>query len=307
MNMARLPPLGLIAGPTASGKSALALSVAERIGGTIVNADASQVYRDLRILTARPTPEDEARVPHRLFGHVDASVAHNAAAWATEARAAIAAVHAAGGVPIVVGGTGLYIETLLLGLAPVPAIDPAIRAAVRAIPVAEAYAALAREDAAAALRLRATDTTRIARALEVVRSTGRSIANWQEERTGGIADEVSLSPLVMMPSSATLAASINARFEAMIDAGAMEEVEALLARGLDAALPAMRAIGRRELSAWRRGDCDRDQAIAAAQTASRRYAKRQRTWFRHRGKDWNVSDAKDANLATLLLAEQLTR
>jgi tRNA dimethylallyltransferase len=306
MNTASLPPLALIAGPTASGKSALALALAERIGGTIVNADASQVYRDLRIVTARPSVADEARVPHRLFGHVDAACAHDAAAWAAEARAAIADVHGAGGVPILVGGSGLYLEALLLGLAPVPAIDPAIRAAVRALPVADAYEALTREDALAAARLHATDTTRVARALEVVRFTGRTIGDWQAERTGGIGDAVRLAPLVLMPPAEALSARIDARFAAMVEAGAAE-VDALLARGLDPALPAMRAIGVREIAAWRRGETDRGAAIAGGAAATRRYAKRQRTWFRNRATEWQQFDSDNAEIAISFLTGCLTR
>ncbi len=283
-----LPPLALIAGPTASGKSALALALAERVGGTIVNADASQVYRDLRVVTARPSPEEELRAPHRLFGHVDASVAHNVGAWAAEARAAIAEVHTAGATPILVGGTGLYIRTLLDGIAPVPEIDPAIRAEVRALSVAEAHAALGHEDAEAAARLRPSDTTRVARALEVVRSTCRTLAQWQEQRVGGIGDTVRLSPLLLVPDSAWLAERIDARFLAMLDTGAAEEVDALMARGLDPALPAMRAIGVPEIAAWRSGEIDRPAMIERAQAASRQYAKRQRTWFRHQPPaNWN--------------------
>jgi tRNA dimethylallyltransferase len=281
MDSPDLPPLALIAGPTASGKSALALALAERIGGTIVNADASQVYRDLSILTARPSPAEEARAPHRLFGHVDAAVAHNAAIWATEAKAAIAEVHAAGGTPILVGGTGLYIRTLLEGIAPVPDIDPAVRAEVRALATADAYAALEAEDPEAAARLHAGDSSRIARALEVVRSTGRTLARWQEEKTGGIGGAVHLAPLLLVPDSAELAERIDRRFLAMLDHGAPEEVEALLERRLDRALPAMRAIGVPEIASWLRGDICRDVMVDQAQTASRRYAKRQRTWFRH--------------------------
>ena len=190
-----LPRLALIAGPTASGKSALAIELAERIGGVVVNADASQVYRDLRILSARPSPADEARVPHRLFGHVDGADSCSAARWAAEARAVIGEVHAAGQVPVLVGGTGLYLRTLLDGIAPVPAIDPAIREAVRALPVAQAHAALAVEDPAAAARLAPADTTRVARALEVVRSTGRPLAAWQAQREGGIGGAVDLRAL----------------------------------------------------------------------------------------------------------------
>lgn len=304
-----LPPLGLIAGPTASGKSALGLALAERIGGTIVNADASQVYRDLRLLTARPSEQEEARAPHALFGHVDAAVAHDAAAWAAEARAAIAAVHAAGGVPILVGGTGLYLRTLLDGIAPVPAIDPAVRAEVRALAAADAHAALAREDRVAAARLRATDTTRLARALEVVRSTGRTLADWQADRVGGIAAHVRLAPAILMPDAAALAARIDARFVAMVEAGAAAEVAALCARGLDPMLPAMRAIGVREIAGWLRGDTGRDAAIASAQGASRRYAKRQRTWFRHQPPgDWPRLDTAPETIGRAIscLATRLT-
>ena len=292
-----MPPLALIAGPTASGKSALALLLAERIGGTIVNADASQVYADLRVLTARPSPEEEARAPHRLFGHVDAAVAHNAAAWAAEAKAAIAAVHAEGRTPILVGGTGLYIRTLLDGIAPVPEIGPEVRAEVRALATADAYDALTREDAEAARRLRPSDTTRIARALEVVRSTGRTLGDWQTVRVGGIGDTVRLAPLLLIPEARWLAERIDARFVAMLGQGAVDEVDALVARGLDPALPAMRAIGVPEIAAWRAGTLAHDAMIATAQAASRRYAKRQRTWFRHQPPtDWpRVSQPYDVS------------
>ena len=283
-----LPPLALIAGPTASGKSALALALAEYIDGTIVNADASQVYRDLRVVTARPSLEEEGRAPHKLFGHIDASIAHNAAAWALEAKAAIADVHATGGTPILVGGTGLYLRTLLDGIAPVPEIDRSVREQVRALSVANAHTALGREDPGAAVRLHPTDTTRVARALEVVRSTGRTLAQWQEHRVGGIGGSVRLSPVLLLPDSSWLAQRINARFLTMLEAGAIEEVDALAARGLDPALPAMRAIGVPEIAAWRAGQIDRAEMVERAQAASRQYAKRQRTWFRHQPPaDWN--------------------
>jgi tRNA dimethylallyltransferase len=307
-----LPPLALIAGPTASGKSALALTLAERIGGTILNADASQVYRDLRVVTARPSLEEEARAPHRLFGHVDAGVAHNVALWSEEAKAAIGEVHTAGGTPILVGGTGLYIRTLLEGIAPVPEIDPAIRAEVRALDVTDAHAALAREDASAAERLRPSDTTRVARALEVVRSTGRPLADWQREKSGGIGHAVKLSPLLLVPDSDWLAARIDARFVTMLEDGAIEEVDALIARALDPALPAMRAIGVPEIAAWRAGTLSREEMIDRAQVASRQYAKRQRTWFRHQPPaEWKRErqfyDSTDINIATSFLIDGLTR
>jgi tRNA dimethylallyltransferase len=306
-----LPPLALIAGPTASGKSALALDLAERIGGTIVNADASQVYRDLRILSARPSPDEEARAPHRLCGHIDGATAHNAAAWAAEAKAAIGEVHAEGGTPILVGGTGLYIRTLLDGIAPVPEIAPDIRAEVRALPTHAAHEALAREDPDAATRLRPSDTTRIARALEVVRATKRTLADWQRDRTGGIGEQVRLAPLLLIPDRDALAARIDARFLAMLEGGAIEEVDALTARALDPMLPVMRAIGVAEIAAWRAGTIDRDVMIARAQAASRQYAKRQRTWFRHQPPDdWRRSQSSDDNElqnVTLYLLKALTR
>ncbi len=273
------PPLALIAGPTASGKSALALELAERGGGIVINCDASQVYADLRVLSARPSAQEEARAPHRLFGTLDGAEACSAARWAGEAKREIAAAHAAGKLPILVGGTGLYIRTLLDGIAPVPEIDPAIREAVRALPVALAHAALASEDPASAQALAPADTTRVARALEVVRSTGRSIRDWRAHKEGGIGDRISLSPLLLLPPRDWLAARCDARFEAMLDQGAVEEVEALLARGLPPDLPVMRAIGVPEIRDWLAGQITREAMIDRAQIATRQYAKRQYTWF----------------------------
>jgi tRNA dimethylallyltransferase len=276
-----LPPLALIAGPTASGKSALALAFAEQADGVIVNADSAQVYGDLRIVTARPTPEEEARVPHRLYGTMDGARACSAADWAAEARAVIDEAHGAGKPPILAGGTGLYIRTLLEGIAPVPEIDPEIRAAVRALPVAETHAALSREDPAAAARLRPGDAARVARALEVIRSTRRPLAEWQRARAGGIGGAVSLHPLILLPPRDWLYARCDTRFEKMFSEQGIEEVSSLLARGLDPALPVMRAIGVREIAAFIRGALGREEALAAGRTATRRYAKRQYTWFAH--------------------------
>ncbi|MDX3899459.1 MAG: tRNA (adenosine(37)-N6)-dimethylallyltransferase MiaA [Sphingobium sp.] len=273
------PPLALIAGPTASGKSAIAVALGRAAGGVVINADASQVYADLAILSARPSPEEMAGVPHRLFGHVDGAHACTAAHWAMEARAEIAQAHAAGRLPILVGGTGLYLRTLLDGIAPVPEIDPDIRAAVRALPVADAHAALSREDPQAAARLAAADTTRVARALEVIRSTGRPLAQWQRDKQGGIGDQITLRPMLLLPPREWLIARCDRRFAAMVDSGAAEEVRALLARGLDPALPVMRAIGVREIAAWLAGEIDRDTMLERGRIATRQYAKRQYTWF----------------------------
>lgn len=295
MNTSALPKVALIAGPTASGKSALALWLAEARGGTIINADSAQVYRDLRIITARPSPQDEARTPHRLFGHVDgADAGYSAARWAAEARDAIDTSLAQGRLPILVGGTGLYIRTLLDGIAPVPAIDPAIRAAVRALPVAAAHAALAREDPEAAARLAPADTTRVARALEVVRSTGRPLRTWQGERQGGIADRIDLRPVVLLPPREWLFARIDTRFAAMAQA-AREEVTALLAQpDLPQDAPIRRAIGVPEVAGWLDGSLTFDGAVIAGALATRRYAKRQFTWLRHQlPPSWRRTDDTD--------------
>lgn len=280
--------LALIAGPTASGKSALAMAVAERHDGIVINADSAQVYRDLRVLTARPSPADEARVPHRLFGYIDGAESCSAARWAQDAAAEIATVHAAGKLPLLVGGTGLYLRTLLDGIAPVPDIDPTIRAEVRALPVAEAHAALSALDPAAARRLAAADTTRVARALEVVRSTGRTLSAWQAERHGGIAAKVAQAAVVLLPDREWLLQKCDARATAMFDEGAVEEVRTLLARDdLPADATIRRAIGVPEVAALLAGDSTRAQALEAVRLATRQYAKRQFTWFRNQPpKSW---------------------
>jgi len=243
--------------------------------------DASQVYADIPILSAQPTVAEQAKAPHRLFGYVDGAKSCSAAGWAADARDAITEAHTQGRLPILVGGTGLYMRTLLDGIAPVPDINPAIRAAVRALPVAEAHAALRIEDPAAALRLAAADTTRVARALEVVRSTGQTLANWQAERVGGIGMHVRVVPLILLPPRDWLIARCDERFEAMMAQGAVEEVTAILARQLDPALPVMRAIGVGEITSMLAGTSSKPDAVAAAQLATRQYAKRQYTWFRN--------------------------
>ena len=280
------PPLALIAGPTASGKSDCAVLLAqelERRGrrGVIVNADSSQVYADLRVLSARPSPEEMGGIEHRLFGEWDGAESCSAADWASAARQTIAALHHEGAVPILVGGTGLYIRTLLEGIAPIPAIDPQVRQEVRSLPVAQAYAALQEEDPERAARLAPADSARVARALEVVRSTGRTLAQWQAEKSGGIGDRVSLFPAILLPERKALYQRCDLRFERMIERGAIGEVEALLARELDPALPVMRAIGVAELAGVVRGEWPLDEACARGAQATRNYAKRQFTWLRH--------------------------
>lgn len=280
------PPLALIAGPTASGKSDLAvrLALASEARGhaaVVINADSAQVYADLAHLSARPSEEEMRGVPHRLFGTWDGSLACSAADWADAASAEIAAAHAAGALPILVGGTGLYMRTLLDGIAPIPPINPEVRAAVRALPVAEAYAALAREDPARAAALAPADNARIARSLEVVRSTGRPLADWQAETAGGIGDQVALRPLILTPDRAWLYERCDRRFAAMWNSGALPEVAALLARKLDPALPVMRAIGVAEIANFIGGTMSEAEAVTSGQQATRRYAKRQYTWLRH--------------------------
>lgn len=247
----------------------------------VVNADSAQVYRDLRLLSARPDAEEMGGIAHHLFGAWDGAQACSAADWAAAAKQEIAALHADNIVPILCGGTGLYMRTLLDGIAPIPAIDFAIREAVRALPQEEARAALEREDAEAATRLAPADMARTARALEVVRSTGQTLKGWQAHKEGGIGHSVTLHPLVLLPERDWLFERCDRRFEIMMDNGAVDEVDTLLARKLDPALPVMRAIGVREIAGYLQGDLSRAQAITAGQTATRQYAKRQYTWFRH--------------------------
>lgn len=284
----------VIAGPTASGKSGLALALAERTGGTIVNADSMQVYRDLRVLTARPDAADEARAPHRLFGYIDGAEACSAARWAADAKAVLGEVER----PILVGGTGLYLRTLLDGIAPVPEIDPAIRAEVRALPVADAHRLLAEADPAAAARLNPTDSTRVARALEVVRSTGRPLADWQADKVGGIGGDYAVTGMVLTPDRAMLGERIERRCAAMLAEGALDEVAALVARKLDPALPVMRAIGVAPLADHLSGRMTIEEAIAQVSLETRRYAKRQDTWFRHQAPaEWMRAEDAEAALA----------
>ena len=275
------PPLALIAGPTASGKSALALALAEQEDGVIVNADSAQIYRDLPILSAAPTSAEQARAEHRLYGVQDGALPCSAAQWAALAKREIADVHARGKLPILVGGTGLYLRTLIQGIAPVPAIDPAARERIRARGVEENRAELEQRDPAAAARLAPTDSARIARALEVVVSTGRPLSEWQRDRSGGIGQAVSLRPVVLLPPRDWLYARCDERFAHLFDGGAIGEVERLLKRSLNRNLPVMRAIGVGEIAQYLSGELTRDQAIAAGQQATRRYAKRQYTWFAH--------------------------
>lgn len=276
-------PVLMIAGPTASGKSALALALAEAAGGVIVNADSMQVYRELHILTARPDAAALARVPHRLYGVLSAVEACSVGRWRLMALDEITAAHAEGALPILAGGTGLYLKALMSGLAELPEIPAAIRAAAgarhAALGGAAFHAELAARDPAAAARLRPSDRQRLIRAWEVIEATGRSLADWQDGTAG--AGDMTILPILVLPPRAALYAACDARVAAMIEARALEEVRALLALRLDPALPAMKAIGVRELGAVLDGTASLAEATARMQQATRNYAKRQLTWLRH--------------------------
>ncbi len=285
----------VFAGPTASGKSAAALAAAREFGGTIVNADSMQVYRELPILSAAPDAAARAAAPHRLYGVLSAAEACSAARWRALALAEIDVAGDAGALPILAGGTGLYLDALRHGLAAVPDIPPPVRAAGKAIVEAEGAAALharlAALDPAGAAALRATDRQRVLRAWEVVAATGRPLREWQREMVSPDDGPETLC-FVFLPPRESLYAACNVRFEAMVAEGAIAEVEALLASGLDPDLPAMKALGVREIAAFLRGEIDRARMIALGQQATRRYAKRQYTWFRHRMRDAVVFPAQ---------------
>jgi tRNA dimethylallyltransferase len=275
----------LIAGPTASGKSALALTVARARNGVVINTDSMQVYRDLRVLTARPTDADEALVAHRLYGTVDAAVNFSAGAWVEEAARVLAEVRAQGRLPIFIGGSGLYFKALTRGLSAVPPVATEVRDDVRARLERDGpealHAQLARRDPVAAARLNLRDRTRIARALEVVESTGRSLTDWHSEGLPPLLPAGSFTAVFIAPERDDLYARIDARFETMLDAGALDEVAALAARHLNPLLPAMKAHGVPALIRHLRGDITREEATAIGQADTRHYAKRQFTWFRH--------------------------
>jgi tRNA dimethylallyltransferase len=294
--MGTLRPI-LIAGPTASGKSALALALAERLGGTVINADSMQVYRELAILTARPTREDEARAPHVLYGFVSGAEAYSAGRYAADAAKAVAEAREEGRVPIVVGGTGLYFKALLEGLSPVPAADPEVRAFWRAEaarrPAVELHALLARRDPEMARRLVPADKQRLVRALEVLESTGRSLRDWQREPGKPVLAEAETLRLLVMPERQAQNAAIEARVDAMLAAGVLDEVRRLLGKGFSCELPIMRALGVAPLAVHLQGELALDVAAAAVKADTRRYAKRQLTWLGRNMLAWNHVLAQD--------------
>lgn len=288
--------VALIVGPTASGKSALALEIAKKQPSVIINADSAQVYRDLRILSARPCDEEMDGIEHQLFGYIDGKDACSAARWANDAKTAIAAAHDRDILPILVGGTGMYVRVLLDGIAPIPEIGSDIRTAIRKMEALEAYQELEEMDPVSAERLNPTDTTRIHRALEVIRSTGKSLHHWHQQKTGGIGEQIKLHPLILLPPREWLYQRCDQRLHQMIDGGAREEVEILLSRDLPAAQPVMRAIGVPDIAGWLSGEITQETAVERAQAATRQYAKRQYTWFRNQcPPEWPRAEAPLSN------------
>ena len=302
----------LIAGPTASGKSALALEIAERLAGhraaTVINADSMQVYGELRILTARPSREEESRVPHRLYGHVPIRTPYSVGRWLQDVAAALREIWAGGGIPIVVGGTGLYFKALTEGLSPIPDIPEAVRAFVRGRLDAEGaealHAELAERDRETASRISPRDPQRIVRALEVLAATGRPLSDWQKEPAAApLLDPRSARRLVLWPDRDWLRARIDARFGAMLAAGVLDEVRTVMEMDLEPDLPGYRAHGLRPLIAHLRGEIALEEAAERTRAETRQYAKRQFTWFRHQMADWERL-APGEGLADVLVANR---
>lgn len=296
----------LIAGPTASGKSALAIACARALGGVVVNADSMQVYADLRVLTARPSPDEEAAAPHRLFGHVDAAVNYSVGKWLADAQAVLDEARAQGRLAILAGGTGMYFKALTQGLSDIPAVPEEVRAQVRAqaqgLSPPQLHARLAACDPMTAARLRPSDPQRILRALEIFAATGRPLAAFQGARQAPILPRGAWAGLFLDAPRDWLYARIDARFRAMVDQGAVEEARALMARGLDPALPAMRAHGVPGLIDWLAGRASLEEAIARGQADTRHYAKRQATFARHQLPDFRFVAPQEAERAALALA-----
>lgn len=290
----------LIAGPTASGKSALALALARQHDGVIINTDSMQVYADLRVLTARPTTDEEAQAPHLLYGHVDAAVNFSAGAWVLDAERALVEARALGRLPIFVGGTGLYFKALTSGLSAVPPIPSEVRDSVRGRLERDGpealHGVLAQRDPAAAARLNPRDRTRVARALEVIEATGRSLLDWHRDTTPPVLPPGRTTALFLAPEREALFARIDARFDRMLETGALDEVAALAARGLDPILPAMKAHGVPALIRHIRGELTREEAAVIGRADTRHYAKRQFTWFRHQLPDFKWVDPASAQI-----------
>lgn len=285
------PRAVLIAGPTASGKSALALELAQRANGVVINADSMQVYRDLRVLTARPSVEEEARAPHRLYGHIEGASDYSVAHWLEDARRVLAEAEAAGRLPIFIGGTGLYFKALTQGLAPMPDIPPELRARIRALDddAPALHARLTAVDPETAARLRPSDTQRLMRALEVFEATGRPLARWQAERASApILPAEDAFKIFLATDRTALRARIAERFHLMMEQGALEEARALIARGLPADRTILKAHGMPWFARHLAGEISLDAAIEGGIGDTRHYAKRQDTWFRHQLQGWSA-------------------
>lgn len=284
----------LIAGPTASGKTALAIARARQSGARIVNVDSMQVYGVLDRLTARPNAEELAQARHEMFGHVDPATRYSTGAWLADAHKQIQDAEKENQELIFVGGTGLYFDALVNGFAQVPAIDPEFVAQaeklIQDLDEAGRMALLTRSDPQTAGRIKVADPQRVVRALSVQMATGRTLSAFQDTNGSGLLDGYGLERIVLMPERSLLRRRIGERFAAMMEAGALGEVEALLARGLDPSLPAMKAIGVGEITAMLKGEMSREEAVEKAVTATRQYAKRQSTWFRNRFGDWRFVD-----------------
>src|SRR5258705_5846409 len=296
----------LIAGPTASGKSGLAMELAQTLGGIVINADSMQVYAELAVLTARPSADDETRTPHRLYGHVKASAPYSVGRYQEEAAAMLAEARSAKRVAIFTGGTGLYFDALTKGLSPIPGVSAEIRDGVRqrfeAIGRDAFFAEFAHRDPSTASKLRVSDTQRVLRAAGVLEATGRPLVEWQEMSGRPVLGGLRVARLLLAPSREILSERIDRRFETMVAQGALEEARLLL--GLDPALPAAKALGIPQLQEYLLGRSTLESAIAEAQLATRRYVKRQMTWFRNRMKEWDwFEEARLSNIITAIRAE----
>jgi len=306
----------LIAGPTASGKSQAAMAVARAVDGVVVNADSMQVYRELRILTARPSEEDEAAVPHRLYGIVSAAEPFSVGTWLQHVTGALDQIWRQGKVPVITGGTGLYFRALLDGLVQIPEVPDGIRQAWRRRLDTEGpqslHRVLGERDPAVATRVEPADGQRIVRALEVEEATGRPLSAWQGDRAeGSVLDPARCVEIALWPPREALYARCDARFDGMVAAGGLDEVRELKALGLDPSLPAMKALGVRQLMSYLDGECDLETALEDAKTWTRRYAKRQMTWFRRNMISWNAiceqdSEKKLHQLFAILRDNELT-
>lgn len=295
----REPRAVLIAGPTASGKSALALGLARALDGAVINADSQQVYREWRLLTARPSPEDEAAVPHFLYGHVSVASDYSVGAWLADLEAALAVCRARALRPIITGGTGLYSRALTEGLAPIPPVPRETRARAEAelarLGPDALLRRLAEHDPETAAAIDPANPARVLRALEVLEATGTGLAEWHRRTPPPLLPAEATVRLALTPPRAALYARCDARLDAMLEAGVLDEVARVMALGLDPSLPGMKAVGAPELMAHLRGEVPLPEALARAKTATRNYAKRQLTWIRNQMRDWPRLDSADAS------------